>query len=270
MKSADEKIRTLALKVVLGGLAIATALAGCDTQLAGSSVGTGNPTEIQLGFKQDGSTTAISGRVDVYAATQVPVPGYSPLPLASIMVTDGKSATLTAKAMGDIKDSLWPKTSTEGDSIYRFNLVVSGSTQGAILTGFGYRKGKGGFSLRAGDAIPPAGEAVSVMAALTALVEVKCVIDPLSLNRDKNHYLFLYGTGYSTLGSSGAFSFPALPKGDYAAFLLSLPKGPVTASGEDSLLIYGTDTRIHSDAENILSVGSIYTSVPLPDSLKKK
>ncbi len=259
-------------KILFGGLAMALAFAGCETQVAGSSVGTGNPTEIQLGFKQGGNTTAISGRVDVYAATQVPVPGYSPLPLTSVAVTDEKSAILTAKDLGAIQDSLWPKTSLEGDSLYHFNLVVSGAAQGAILTGFSYRKGKGEFTIRPEDAATPrAGDAVSVTAALTELADASYVIDSSTLSQTKQSYLFLFGTGFSALGQGGKFTFKNRPKGEYSNYLVAIPsKDAVLQSGENFLFVYNTTGAIPSGADILLSVGSNQGMIPLPDSLRKK
>lgn len=270
MKNPAKNIRPLVWKIFAGGLASALALAGCDTQVAGSSVGTGNPTEIQLGFKQDGSAMAITGRVDVYAATQVPVPGYSPLPLTSVPVTDGKSATLTAAALAAIQDSLWPKTSIEGDSIYRFNLVVTGAAQGAILSGFGYRKGKGEFTVRSEDAgAVRSGDAVSVAAALTALTDAHYVIDSTTISPNKQPFLFLYGTGFAAKGQSGKFTFQNLPKGEYLSYLVAIPAKEAIVSAEDSLIVYSTKGAATSGSDILLSVGSPQGMIPLPDSLRK-
>ena len=271
MKNKIQNFRSLVLNYVLGGLAIALTLWSCDTQVAGSSVGTGNPTEIKIGFTQDGAATAITGTMDVYASTQIPVPGFSPNPILSIPVTSAKDATVSAQALAAMADSLWPSTSIEGDTLYHFNLVVSGATQGTILKSFGLRKGKKDFVPRVEDAgAKKVGDGLEIGAALTALVEVKAVIDSTALSPTRDDYLFLYGTGYTAKGISGQFKFVGLPKGDYETYLLSLPRKDGNASGEDTLYVYGLKSQVHTDSDNLLTVGTVTGSVPLPESLKIK
>ena len=65
--------------------------------VAGSSVTTGNPTEIQVSFTGENGPVALTGRVDVYGATQVPIPGFNPDPLASFDVADKQDFRLASE-----------------------------------------------------------------------------------------------------------------------------------------------------------------------------
>jgi hypothetical protein len=101
-------------------------------------------------------------------------------------------------------------------------------------------------------------------------VEAKVSIDPETLSPEKNHYLFLYGTGYAVLGDSGKFVYSKLPKGSYENFLISLPTKNQSGSTGDSLYVYRMSTSIEVGKDNPISVGKISDTVPLPDSLKIK
>ena len=67
----DKQTKNPMWKLALCGLAVAFALARCETQVAGTSVGTGNPTEIQVSFKNDSGSMAVTGTLNVYASTQI-------------------------------------------------------------------------------------------------------------------------------------------------------------------------------------------------------
>ncbi len=240
---------------------------GCDMQTAGTSVGTGNPTEIQVAFTQDVAGTPLSGRLELYATTQIPVPGFHPSPLATVAFSHADKVAITSDALKNVADSLWPAGSVEGDSIYHFNLVVMGDSAGAVVRDFGWNKLSKGFTvvtgaLRSGDV-----EAISVGLKPWAPAAVR--IDSAELSPNKDNYLFLYGTGFSARGVGGRFDFSALPPGAQNAYLISLPTHADDASGADSLFIYGLKSSIQAGGTNSVGVGTFVGEVPLPDSLKK-
>lgn len=256
-------------KKALSGMACALAIVHCDLQTAGTSVGTGNPTEIQVGFRNDSGAVAITGTMAVYASTQIPVPGFSPEPLISVPVTGASHAALTADAFKALADTMWPKGSIENGR-YNFNVVVTGENRGSIMRGFAFRKDSNDFVLRAEDADAPRdGGSATVKGAMAPLVEIICTIDSAALGPDKDDYLFLYGTGITSKGKAGRFVFSSLPEGDHQVYLISLPrKGQEGAGMNDSLFVYGLSAGIESGKDNALSYGGIQATVPVPEALK--
>jgi hypothetical protein len=244
------------------------ALAGCDERIAGTSVGTGNPTEIQLGFRDATGSAAVSGRVSVYASTQIPVEGYRPDPLLEYEVHDAASATLKAADFAALPESVWAKGSVD-KGIHSFNVVVAGASQGSVLAGFGFDKAKGKFVLRPEDdgAVWDAeGERAAVKDSMRALVELKGTLDTTTVNRYKDYHLFLYGTGFTSKVDKGSFALPRVPDGTYHAYLISLPQESGPQSGTDSTDIF-TTTGLLSTTTPDLSRGELYSRVRLPDSL---
>lgn len=129
-------------------LGCALVFARCDAgPLAGSSVTTGNPTEIQVSFTDENGPVALAGRVDVYGSTQVPVPGFDSEPLASVEVSGQKDVILKPGHFTAIPDTMWPEGSLEGDSLAHFNLVITGDGKGAILRDMTWRRKAGEFIL---------------------------------------------------------------------------------------------------------------------------
>jgi hypothetical protein len=258
------------LRTALCGFACVLALGACDDRMAGTSVGTGNPTEIEIAFKDDAGTAPITGSLSVYATTQIPVEGYAPEPLLQVDVAGASQATLKATAFAALADSLWPKGS-KNDSERFFNVVVTGEEQGAVLKGFTWRKADTSFGLRAEDEKVKAGVTrATVRGLLAPLVDMTCLLTPVSLSSTKDHFLFLYGTGFVIKGDSeGRFVFPSLPKDTYDPHLLSLPrKGEGGVGNNDSLFIYGMLSPAQAGNTNPLSIGDIQGAVPVPDSLK--
>jgi hypothetical protein len=260
---------SITLKTALGGLAAALALNCCDTQVAGTSVGTGNPTEIQVSFKNDSGSVSINGSLDVYAATQIPVPGYSPVALIHIDVAGTTQAIFGADAFKSIADTLWPKGSIEKGN-YHFNVIISDGKHGTILRGFAFRKGKSDFVLRDEDKDAPRdGNRAAIEGTVTPMVPMICSLDTAKISPKKDHYLFLYGTGFIAKGDSGKFQFASVPKGSHNVFLLSLPmKGDMGTGVGDSLFVYGMSTSADAGKTNILTQSDIQATVPIPDSLK--
>ena len=248
------------------------AFTGCEEQIAGTSVGTGNPTEIEVGFQDSlGEPVAVKGSLQVYASTQIPVPGFSPNPLFSVDVPGATSATLNAESFQGLADTLWPPGSVENGS-YGFNVIVSGQTQGAILKGFAYRKRGSSFILPDGDvdAAMREGRAL-IQGAVSPVADIVCSIDTAELSSNKDHYLFLYGTGYAAKGVFGSFVFHAVPRISQKALFISMPRKdePSSVSG-DSLPVYSVSGEISPDSPNHLQRGGIASIVPIPESLKPK
>ncbi|HKP94595.1 MAG TPA: hypothetical protein VJ385_02450 [Fibrobacteria bacterium] len=257
-------------KTALCGLTALFLFVRCETQTAGTSVGTGNPTEIEVAFRNDSGSEPITGTMTVYASTQIPVPGFSPAPLISVPVAGMSHAVLKASAFAALADTLWPKGSVE-NGLYRFNVVVMGETKGAVLKGFSFRKTEKDFLLRAEDANAVRQENTATLkGTLSPLVELKCGIDTATISPYKNHFLFMYGTGLVAKGTAGEFVFPSVPKGSYESFLLSIPmKGNASTTIGDSLAIYSLSAALTSGTNNPLAVGDVQIRVPTPQSLKE-
>ena len=252
------------LPVVLAGCSVALWWR-CEMQTAGSSVGTGNPTEIKISFTGGSGPAALKGRVDIFAATQIPVPGYRPEPLASIPVDGAMELILRAEILAGIPDSLWPKSSASGDSLYRFNLVVAGDSQGVVLRGLDYRRRSGEFALTAPDlkAKQESGGRWLLDAAMAKLVDAGARIDPEILDPTKKHYLFLAGTNLFALADSGRFEFKSIPEGSYEMSFLSLPLQHSVGS-RDSADVYGLISKLNTSRSDSIEVGDIIEVVPLP------
>lgn len=255
--------------LMVAGLAAAMGLLQCETRLAGSSVGTGNPTEIEVAFADESGPISLSGRVEVYAATQIPVPGFSPEPLIRLEVSGEARAYLDAEAFLSLGDSLWPKSSVEGDSAWLFNVVVTGDGQGAVIRGLRFAEKRGGFVLRPEDVAPLEGKAALVEGALKPLVEIRGRMDAGLLNPQMESFLFVYGTGFCARSDSGRFVFPRMPSGEHEAFLISYGDTRVP-HGSDVLEVHRLNASIHSGGETHLNPNGIQELVPIPDSLKTK
>lgn len=256
-------------RFALAGVAAALALAGCEEQVAGTSVGTGNPTEIQVSFRDDAdAAVALTGTLKVYASTQVTVQGYRPEPLISIPV-EGSGATLKAGDFAALHDSLWPAGSAQG-AARKFNVVVLGADMGGVLSGFAYLKDKGAFELRAEDTKPAwdaSGKSASIRGRIKGLVEFTGGVDTTTFSSALDYHMFMYGTGFTTPIVSGRFTFPKLPDGRYQAFILSQPKKDHQASGVDSATVF-TTSAVLSAGKTDVARGAIHERVLLPDSLR--
>ena len=259
-----------ALQAVAWVAAAALALAGCLDRIAGTSVGTGNPTEIQVAFRDStGAPVAVTGSLQVYASTQIPVPGFAPSPLLTVDVAGASLASLKAEAFESLADSLWPKGSVDSGA-YAFNVVVAGQTQGAILRGFSFRKDGAEFGLRAqeaGEAIH--GKVAEIEGTLAPLVDIGCTLDTNELSLNWDNYLFLYGTGYAAKGVKGEFVLHGIPRMRHAVSFISVPgKDTPGSGGIDSLFVYGLKADLTPGSANRTGVGDIQSGFPIPPSLK--
>jgi hypothetical protein len=240
-----------------------------DDVVTGTSTTSGNPTEIQLGFV-DGSIEH-AGNVEIYASSQIPVPGFQPDPLLRFQVKGDKEYRLLASDFSSITDSLWPKSSREGDSIFRFNLVVMSDSKGAILHGLGYRPASASFAIP--DSMKTPGDtegAVMVWVDLKKRVGYKGFINPLKLNWDKLHFLFIPGTGYYAKSDSGNFDFSGLPEGRYKVNFISVPNKDIAlGSTGDSTNIYFVDRSLSGAAVDTLTITGVEERISLPSKYLK-
>lgn len=235
-------------------------------QVAGSSVTTGNPTEIQVSFTGGNGPEAIAGRVEIYAATQVPVPGYRPEPLARHDV-NGSTFTLTASHFEGIADSLWAEGSRQGDSLRSFNLVITGANQGAIMEDLIFHLGQGGFSRASGGWKNQQGVKASLEAGLSGLTAFTATMDTVGLSGRRVHFLFLYGTGFHARNNGGVFEFPAMPAGPHKPYLISIPTREFqSTSPTDSLNVYNLDKVIEAGTTS-LARQSVADRIPVPTEL---
>ncbi|MEO6096548.1 MAG: hypothetical protein ABIW76_12910 [Fibrobacteria bacterium] len=256
-----------AWKTALCCLALVLALSRCDDQVAGTSVGTGNPTEIEIAFKDDAGTAPITGSLTVYASTQIPVVGYAPEPLLKVDVAGASQATLRAADFAALPDSLWPKGSKNGSDRF-FNVVVTGLDRGAVLKGFTWRKTDTSFGLRAQDVQVKAGEAKAIVnGRLAPLVALQGTMDTANLNIFGNYYLFIYGTAFQAQIVHGNFSIAKVPKDIYEGFVLSLPLFDRVISGMDSTSVFSLSPSL-AEGELDLTKGPLHDRVLLPDSLR--
>jgi hypothetical protein len=256
-----------AIQAVAWLAAAALALAGCDGLLAGTSVGTGNPTEIQVAFRDStGAPVAVTGSLQVYASTQIPVPGFAPNPLLTVDVAGASSASLKAEAFRGLADSLWPKGSIDSGA-RKFNVVLIGRKEGFVLSGFRFQKAAEGFSPRAEDdkAAWTGVKAVinGVVAPLDTLVGS---VDTSTFSQNWSYHLFLYGTGFESKIEKGKYRFSGLPRGRYQSDVILLPGTDWTDAPPDSTFVFEMNGIIGAYLDP-LTIGPMHETVPLPDSL---
>jgi hypothetical protein len=233
-----------------------------------TSVTTGNPTGITIAFQKDSAPVSINGKIEIFAADQITIRGFSPNPLLSIDLVEAKSAELKATALASLPDSLWPESSMVGDSILEFNAVISSDSLGLILKGLSYRKGDSAF-FDSGTRLAVAGSKAEFTAELTGLTEYVGVTDREKISNAWYYHLIILGTGFTAKGDDGVFTIPRLPTGQHEAFWILLPSENGHASTSDSVPILslkgGLDTELDS-----LYLGPTQGLIKLPDSLKPK
>ena len=229
-----------------------------------------------VGFKfnitLDSKPLKFRGKLEIYAATQIPA--FSPNPLAVISLTGTESVELDTGVLNSISDTLWPKTSIEADSTYRFNVVLLGDSEVAIAKGLGYRKSKG-------DVIPAnkdqkqSGSLIGIYAPLIELVSYQGSMDNSRLSEILQYHLFIFGTGFDAKGirdpktsDPAIFNFAKIPKGLNECYLISIPdKEKTQGSGKDSASLFSLEKPLETGIDTLLK-GSIFGLIELPDSLK--
>ncbi len=262
------RTRPTALSTAVSAVFALLALAGCDERVAGTSVGTGNPTEIQVGFKDGTGSAALTGRVSVYASTQIPVEGYRPDPMLEYDLHDAGYASFKAADFAALPESLWAKGSV-ANGIHAFNVVFTGATQGSVLTGFGFDKSKGAFVLRPGDAAAVWSEdrdLARVKDSLRMLVDMSGTMDTAGIGMYIDYHLFLYGTGFTSKIKQGSFTLRGVPDGIYDAYLIPLPRKNSPQTGFDSAYVFATKSPLSPGTSSVVP-GDVHERVRLPDSL---
>jgi hypothetical protein len=276
MEIAVDFIRSR-LKILLFLLclvALFACLRNAGQEVTSTSVTTGNPTGIKVVFKRESVPVSLNGTVDIYAADQIPVEGYSPDPLLRISLNKSQSIEIGSESIDSIEDSLWPVKSVEGDSIKKFNVVVTGDSLGLILEGYGFRKRKGGTGFdffKNGNVLASGGATIQVAADLVPLTDYVCKTDTnrLAFSSIAVYHLFIYGTGYKAKGEAGVFKLSKLPIGQHNAHLIKLPGRDHLTSGQDSASVFNLIGGLNTANDSIYR-GSEHDRVELPDSLKYK
>lgn len=236
--------------------------------MAGTSISTGNPGSIKTSFKLDSLPLSFSGWVKIFASTQISIPHFQPEPLKRWVIADAKELVLGPEMLNGIADSSWPQTSHLGDSVYSFNIVFEGDSIGAIvrdLQYFGIEKkiGLGGNAILASP--------LERTTSFSRLERLSAFVSPERLSSLRNHYLFIYGTGYSAIGNDGYFDFPLLPKDAYKLAYIALPrKDAGHLSGQDSANIYSAATTIDTGTRITLEIGDITERIRLPEFYIRK
>jgi hypothetical protein len=219
--------------ILFFSIALFACLQNDGQHLTSTSETSGNPTGLRILFRKDSHPISLNGTLEIFAATQIPVPGYSPAPLMGVNLEGAESVEIEASAIQSIPDSLWPAKSVEGDSIRNFNVVVSGDSFGLILKGIGLRKGKVGPDfLKSGTILPNIDEHAEVEADLVQLMAYVGKTDTNRFSLFHEYYLFIYGTGFVAKAEQGVFKIAYLPMGQHDAFFLPLPKGERPTGGD--------------------------------------
>ncbi len=255
----------------LAALLFLACIAGQNSvDISSTSVSTGNPVGLTFHFEKGSHPIALTGTMDIYAATQIPVPGYRPDPLLRIRLDNTDTARLDATVLAAIPDTLWLNNTGMKDSLLNFNVVLTGDSEGAILQGFSFDK-------RRGLIISPAtseGER-TFHAEVSSLVDYvgHLRLDSTGLSTHRfDFYLFIFGTGYYAKGighqasevDTILFTIPKLPAGQHDAFVLLFPN-PAYAplSHSDSTAILNLESPFRTDSDS-LRVVSVFKLVKLP------
>jgi hypothetical protein len=219
-------------------------LCGCDhDRLAGTSVGTGNPGVVTLGFTDGSAAVRVSGRVSLYAADHNPL--VDSLPLASYAVEDRDSLELD-------QESLLPRLRRPdfgSDSDFSVNVLLrTGDGRGAW-------QGDLGLVLRAGR-----------LQALRPERRVELDVVPLDSFRgdvtgqelpQEKRYLTVFGSPFFGRVSGGAFSLDSIPRGRYVARLVRLlPDAPAAGDARPA--------PVHALADALYTQGTGPLSPLLP------
>lgn len=247
-------------------------LRNAGQEVTSTSVTTGNPSGIRIAFRKDSIPVALNGKIEIFASDQIPVSGYSPNPLISIVLIGDSIVEIENQWIESIPDSLWPTESIEGDSIRRINAVISSDSLGSILKGITFQKSKVGFRFfKSNTPLTQVGFYSELPADLNRLTDyiTKTDTNRLSFSSLAVYHLFIYGTGFTAKGEGGVFKIPRLPLGQHEAFLISLPGREHQTSGRDSTSIFTLIGGINTSVDSIYR-GPEHAIVELPDSLKYK
>jgi hypothetical protein len=221
----------------------------------------------RISFSAGGRPFSFTGNLELYASTQLPVPGFRPEPLKSFSLVGVNDFDLDSSAFGEISDSLWSAGSAFGDSIVLFNIFVAGKDSGSFLPGFAFHRRKKSFARSIGGS----GAAENRLASNAELLPYDGMtvrMNPERLSPDNPAYLFVPGSGIVGRSDSGTFLLSA-PRGKYALTLIFVP-GPDHSTGlNDSVGLYNLryEAATGTPSENAMS--GVSGLVAVPDSFKK-
>lgn len=236
--------------------------------IAGTSVGTGNPGKIKVSFKQNGLPYVFSGRIDIFGSTQIPISGFNPEPLARFKIESTSEILFSADQMKAIPDSAWPRNSVIGDSLFRFNLIITEDSMGAIVSGLALNKKGNEFLSVADDSGITYKSIFEINAPLILMKPLQVWIRPKTLIATRIHFLFIQGTGYFATSDSGKFLFPAMPEKEYLPLYISVPDKGHILTGEDSVLTYKAQHFVSQETVDTLTDFTQFESHPMPDQYK--
>lgn len=229
----------------------------------------GNPPGIRIMFRSDSFPIPFQGRAEIYAANQIPVPGFSSRPLAVIPVPSGGQVFLDSADLSGLAEADWPEGSITADSTHRLNIVLLGDSIGSILHDLAINKTMNRFGSFS-DGKPRLDSSVHrIEAIMSPLEEMRCYMDTEAIASSLlTTFLFVQGTGFVARGIQGEFVFPSLPEGAYNLAAISLFTKDRPSSQQDSVYLFSLDREALTGRKDSLSIASILGAVPMPDSLK--
>lgn len=183
-----------------------------DQKMAGTSVGTGNPTEIKLSFTKDGLETPVSGRLEIFLADQNPV--FDSLPFAAFAVSEEAGRLLVG---GDLADSLEKKIARGGKALpgqnpaaLTVNAFFRASTglEGGITLSLVLDTGKNGASAPGRD------EAAKSALRVGPLLRARGQVGSSVAEADEAH-VFVPGSPFKSLVDTGRFEIAGIPQGEF-------------------------------------------------------
>jgi hypothetical protein len=239
------------------------------SDVAGTSVGTGNPGKLKLGFNIEDSAYRFAGSISLFADRQISVPGVDPDPLAVFPVEPSNEFILAAENVAAIPDSIWPSNSRTGDSIRRFNLVVSNSSFGAIVKGIGLDLTRREFLPYDSQSAIVENRKFEVAVELHPMKPLTAKINPIRLENTNHNFLFVYGSGFYAKSDSGEFIFPPMPTIEYEMSFVSFPGENRPTTSLDSSYIYGVAPIITHDSGEVRDVSGLIEQIPLPEAYKE-
>lgn len=250
-RNLHRRLVTLAVHA-LAWVSICGHLGGCEgDRVAGTSVGTGNPGVVTLGFVEGSAAARVTGQVTVYAPDHNPL--VDSLPLAAFAVDDQDSLELPWESL--VSGRAGPISSS--DSLFRLNILLRTlDGRGAWLPGVA-------FALRP-DGIHSLFHGSRMDLPVVPLDFFRGAVEGED-GEGERRYLTLFGSPFFGRVNDRAFALDSIPRGRYEArlvrFLENAPiigdtrPAPVHALG-DSLDTQGTGA--------LSPLPEILGTVPLP------
>lgn len=229
---------------------------------------TQNLTKAQFLFQAGGEPKPFTGSLELYASTQIPVPGFRPEPLASFPIASVDEFALDSTAFTGIPDSLWPARSVFGDSLVKFNVLMAGKDSGSLLTGFLFNRQNKTFARSVNEIVQTNDKTLTSYVDLRHYDTLSIHIDPETLSPASINYFFVYGSPIiGKADTAGNFQLNA-PQGTYSLSWLPIEGPNGIGSTQDSAWIYKLRYEATTGIPMENAISSIIGVVALPDSLK--